>query len=104
MGHGGHVRCTNRSGAAGDLFGEIAALDGSPRCADATALTLVTAYSCERAALSRALWSTGNAVGAAVITYPCRRLRETSGQLEAIVLHPLNVRLARFLLLALGNT
>ena len=92
-----------RVAAPGDLFGELAALDGSPRCADATALTPVTAYSCERAALSRALWPTGNAIGAAVIAYLCRRLRETSGQLEAVVLHPLNVRLARFLLLALGD-
>jgi CRP-like cAMP-binding protein len=38
-----------------------------------------------------------------VIAFLCRRLRETSGQLEAIALYPLEVRLARFLLLSLGS-
>ena len=91
-----------RVAAPGDLFGEIAALDGSPRSADATALTQVTTYSLERNAF-RTLWSTRSAVAAAVIAFLCRRQRETTSQLEAIVLHPLNVRLARFLLLALGD-
>jgi CRP/FNR family cyclic AMP-dependent transcriptional regulator len=91
-----------RVAARGDLFGEIAALDGSPRSADATALTQVTTYSLERHAF-RTLWSTRSAVAAAVIAFLCQRQRETTSQLEAIVLHPLNVRLARFLLLALGD-
>ena len=91
-----------RVAARGDLFGEIAALDGSPRSADATALTPVTTYSLERHAF-RTLWSTHSAIAAAVIAFLCRRQRETTSQLEAIVLHPLNVRLARFLLLALGD-
>ena len=89
-----------RHAAAGDLFGEIAALDGEVRTADATALTDVVAYSLDRAAL-RALWSTRPNISAGVIAFLCRRLRETSRQLEAIALHPLEVRLARFLLLAL---
>jgi CRP-like cAMP-binding protein len=91
-----------RHAAAGDLFGEIAALDGSPRSADATALSEVTAYALERKAF-RDLWSARPGISAGVIAFLCRRLRETSGQLEAIALHPLEVRLARFLLLALGN-
>jgi CRP/FNR family cyclic AMP-dependent transcriptional regulator len=91
-----------RHAAAGDLFGEIAALDGSLRTADATALTEVTTYALERNAF-RNLWSARPGVSAGLIAFLCRRLRETSGQLEAIALHPLEVRLARFLLLALGN-
>jgi len=89
-----------RHAAAGDLFGEVAALDGSPRTADATALTEVIAYSLERNAF-RGLWSTRPGILGGVIACLCRRLRETSHQLEAIALHPLEVRLARFLLFAL---
>jgi CRP/FNR family transcriptional regulator, cyclic AMP receptor protein len=88
--------------APGELFGEIAALDGSPRSADATALTPVTTFSLEHNAF-RALWSTRSAIAAAVIAFLCRRLRETTSQLEAIALHPLDVRLARFLQFALGS-
>jgi len=91
-----------RHAAAGELFGEIAALDDSPRSADATALTDVVAYALERSAF-RELWSTRPEIAASVIGFLCRRLRQTSDQLEAIALHPLDVRLARFLLFALGN-
>jgi CRP/FNR family cyclic AMP-dependent transcriptional regulator len=91
-----------RHATAGDLFGEIAALDESPRTADATALTDVIAYALERSAF-RELWSTRPEILAGVIAFLCRRLRQTTSQLEAIALHPLEVRLARFLLYALGN-
>jgi len=91
-----------RHAVAGELFGEIAALDGSPRTADATALTDVVAYALERQAF-RDLWSTRPGISAGVITCLCRRLRDTTSQLEAIALHPLEVRLARFLLYALGK-
>jgi CRP/FNR family transcriptional regulator, cyclic AMP receptor protein len=87
---------------AGELFGEIGSLDGSPRSADATALTAVTAYALDRNAL-RTLWSTRDAVAGNVVGFLCRRLRETPSQLESIALHPLHVRLARFLLFALGG-
>ena len=89
-----------RHATAGDLFGEIAALDGSVRSADATALTDVSTFALERNAF-RGLWSTRPAISAGVIAFLCRRLRETSSQLEDIALHPLEVRLARFLLFAL---
>jgi CRP/FNR family cyclic AMP-dependent transcriptional regulator len=91
-----------RHAATGDLFGEIAAIDGSPRTADATALTEVTAYALERNAF-RELWSIKPGIATGVIAFLCSRLRATSSQLEAIALHPLEVRLARFLLVALGD-
>lgn len=91
-----------RHAAAGDLFGEIAALDGSPRSADATALSAVTAYAIDAQAF-RALRQARPAIAEKIIAVLCRRLRETSTQLEAIALHPLDVRLARFLLFALGR-
>jgi CRP/FNR family transcriptional regulator, cyclic AMP receptor protein len=91
-----------RHAAAGDLFGEIATLDGSPRTADAVAITDVTACALERSAL-RHLWTTREGISAGVIAFLCRRVRDTSTQLEAIALYPLEVRLARFLLFALHN-
>ena len=91
-----------RHAAAGELFGEIGALDGSVRTADATALTAVTVFALDRNAF-RALWQTHPGISAGVISFLCRRLRQTSSQLEAIALHPLEVRLARFLVFALGD-
>jgi CRP-like cAMP-binding protein len=91
-----------RHAVAGDLFGEIAALDGSARTADATALTPVATYALEREAF-RDLWSRRPGISAGVVACLCRRLRDTSAQLGAIALHPLEARLARFLLVALGK-
>lgn len=91
-----------RHAAAGDLFGEIAALDGNPRTADATALSDVLAYRLERTAF-QALWSKHPGIAARIIAVLCRRLRDTSVQLEGIALHPLEVRLARFLVFALSG-
>jgi CRP/FNR family cyclic AMP-dependent transcriptional regulator len=91
-----------RHAATADIFGEIAALDGGPRTAEATALTAVTAYSVERRVL-RELLARQPSIAATFIDFLCRRLRETSDQLETIALHPLHVRLARFLLLTLGD-
>jgi CRP-like cAMP-binding protein len=91
-----------RVAGVGDLFGELGVLDGSPRSADATALTAVVAYALERNAF-RSLWSSRSAIGANVVAFLCRRLRETTNQLESIALHPLHVRLARFFLFALAG-
>ena len=71
-----------RHAIAGDILGEIAALDGGPRTADAIALTPVTAYSLERSALRRLL-STHASLSTAMVVYLCQRLRDTSEQLEA---------------------
>ena len=86
----------------GDLIGEIAVLDGRPRSAEATALTSVTTYALERSAF-RGLWSAHPGISEAVISFLCWRVRDASDRLEAIALYPMEVRLARFLLVALGD-
>jgi CRP-like cAMP-binding protein len=91
-----------RHAGPGDLFGEIAALDGGPRSADATAITAVTAHGLERNAF-RALWLARPALATRVVTFLCGRLRETTMQFESIALLPLKVRLARFLISALAG-
>jgi CRP/FNR family cyclic AMP-dependent transcriptional regulator len=82
---------------AGDIFGEIAALDGRPRTADALALTRVTAMTLAKEQLDRLIESNPR-VARAAIAWLCQRLRDTSAQAEAIALHPVEVRLARYLL------
>ena len=80
----------------GDIFGEIAALDGLTRTADATALTRVTTMMLARASLGHLIKARPQLAQAA-ITFVCRRLRTTNDQIEAIALHSIEVRLARFL-------
>jgi CRP/FNR family cyclic AMP-dependent transcriptional regulator len=88
--------------AAGEVFGEIALLDGGPRSAEATALTRVTAHTLERSDFS-ALCSAYPAISTAMISFLCRRVRGATDKLEDIALYPMVVRLARFLLAALGD-
>ena len=90
-----------RHATAGELLGEIAALDGGTRSADATALTAVTTYRLEGD--FRRLWTARPVLSERLISFLCGRLRETSGQLESIALHPMHVRLARFFLVAIGD-
>jgi CRP/FNR family cyclic AMP-dependent transcriptional regulator len=85
----------------GDIFGEIATLDGQARTADATALTRVTTMTLTRASLRRLMEAKPLLAHAAVASL-CRRLRATSEQVEAIALHSVEVRLARFLLAAIA--
>jgi CRP-like cAMP-binding protein len=81
----------------GDIFGEIAALDGQPRTADAVALTRVVALTLAQDQLERLI--AGNPrVARAAVAWLCRRLRDTSEQVQSIALHPVEVRLARYLL------
>jgi CRP-like cAMP-binding protein len=84
----------------GDIFGDIAALDGQARTADATALTQVTTMTLARPALKR-LMEARPQLAQAAVAFVCRRLRATSDQIEAIALHSTQVRLARFLLAAM---
>ena len=85
----------------GDIFGEIATLDGQARTADATALTQVTTMTLTRASLWR-LMEAKPLLAHAAVAFVCRRLRATSEQIEAIALHSIEMRLARFLLAAIA--
>jgi CRP/FNR family cyclic AMP-dependent transcriptional regulator len=85
----------------GDIFGEIAALDGQARTADATALTRATIMVLGRSSLKR-LMETRPQLAQAAVDLLCRKLRRTSEQIEAIALHSTQVRLARFLLAAIA--
>lgn len=84
---------------AGQVFGEMATLDGGERSADATAVNKVSAMSLSQGVLMRLIES-HPAVSRAVISFLCSRIRETDQQLEAIALHPIEVRLARLFLSA----
>jgi CRP-like cAMP-binding protein len=100
----GRILSFNHAGI-GAIFGEIATLDGGSRTADATALTAVRTMLLERADLLQVI-ETKSTVARAAISFVCARLRATSEQVEAIALHSIEVRLARFLLTAimLGKT
>lgn len=91
-----------RHAVRGDVIGEIAALDGGTRSADAAALGAVRAYLLFRADF-QTLLREHPALPARVIEFLCGRLRSTTEQLESIALHPIEARLARFLLVALGG-
>ena len=84
----------------GELFGEIALLDGRTRSAGASALAPTIAYSLDRADLRR-LRDADPAVSDAIIAYLCRRLREITDKVENLALYSLEERLARFLLMSL---
>src|SRR5689334_4836321 len=82
---------------AGDIFGEIAALDGSPRSANASALTNLRLKSLGAAALHR-LIAAHPEVSKSTIAFLCGRLRDVSDHLEDVALFSVENRLARFLL------
>jgi CRP/FNR family cyclic AMP-dependent transcriptional regulator len=82
---------------AGDIFGEIAALDGSPRSANAGALTDVRMKSLAASALHR-LIAAHPVLSKSVIEFLCARLRDVSDHLEDVALFSVERRLARFLL------
>lgn len=79
------------------IFGELAVFDGRPRSADATAVTRVDTLMLSRAGFSRVLAS-HPMVAEAAIRFLSQRLRDADAQLEAIALHPIEARLARFFL------
>jgi len=81
----------------GEIFGEIATLDGGERTAGATAITHVEAMTLSRTATIEIIESNPK-VAAAAVEFLCTRLRETDQRLEAIALHRIEVRLARLLL------
>lgn len=93
-GSAGGGRLTLNFLGAGDLFGEIAALDGQTRTADATA-----GEPCELFVVRRNDFLTclerEPRVAVELIALLCQRIRWASGRLEESVLLPLQVRLAR---------
>jgi CRP-like cAMP-binding protein len=83
----------------GQIFGEIAMLDGGVRSADATAVQRTAAFTLSRGALLRVMQDRP-VVGEAMLRFLCGRIREADQQLEAIALYPIEGRLARFFLAA----
>lgn len=81
----------------GDIFGEIATLDGGARTADATAVSAVKALILSKPQINT-LVETSPPFAKAAIDLLCLRLRESDQQLEVIALHRIEVRLARYLL------
>ena len=84
---------------AGQIFGEIAVLDGGERTADATTVTKMTALTLSKVALQRLIES-NIGLREGVIRFLCSRLRDADQQLEGIALYPIEIRLARFFLAA----
>jgi len=85
----------------GDIFGEIALLDGQARSADATALTRVSTMMLARASF-RGLMEARPQLAQAAIAFVCQRLRACSDHIEDIALYSTQVRLARFMLAAIA--
>jgi CRP/FNR family transcriptional regulator, cyclic AMP receptor protein len=84
----------------GTLFGEIACLDGGPRTANATAIAVVKVLLLPHASMAT-LMDTNPRIATAMVRFLCTRLRQTDDKLESIALHPIEVRLARFLMSAI---
>lgn len=82
----------------GDVFGEIAVLDGGQRTATATSLTDSVLTKIGRADFMACVREHG-ALGAALIEILCARLRWVSQQVEDLALHDIEGRLASRLLL-----
>lgn len=86
--------------AEGAVFGEIAALDGGERSLDATAISPVKVLVLSQTALMKTI-NDNQRVTQAVIRFLCDRLRRNASNLEAVALHAVETRLARFLLSAI---
>ena len=84
----------------GEVVGELAAIDEGPRTTDGTAAERSRVASLSSDALRR-LISDYPDFSLALMRFLCGRVRDTTEQLETIALHPIEVRLARFLLLSL---
>ncbi len=80
----------------GDLLGEIAALDGGPRTANATSMEPVEAFLWRRGAFMEVLRDYPD-FALRVVTLLCTRLRQTNVMIEATVQLPMAARVARAL-------
>jgi CRP/FNR family cyclic AMP-dependent transcriptional regulator len=81
----------------GEVFGEIALLDGNPRSADATAIEPTDLLIIERKQFLPYLLA-NEGIYLRLLAVLCARLRQTSSALEDLALFALPVRLARVLL------
>ncbi len=81
----------------GQLFGEIAAIDGGERTTDAKAVSHVKLMQLDAPSLMR-LFEANPSFALACCRFLCRRLRGTNTTLESVALHPIEVRVARYLL------
>jgi CRP-like cAMP-binding protein len=81
----------------GDIFGEIALLDGGERTADVIALSDCKLLVIERRDFMPLVFSRPN-VAQKLIEILCRRLRNTSRQVEEVMFLDLSAKLARTLL------
>lgn len=93
---------TLRHAGPGDLLGEMALFDAEPRSADAVAVAGTVGHVLHRSAF-RQIAERDPALMQGAARWLCRLLRETTGQLEGIVLYNLESRLARFLLFTLNQ-
>jgi CRP/FNR family transcriptional regulator, cyclic AMP receptor protein len=86
----------------GEIFGEIALLDGKPRTADATAMT-----DCELMLIDRrdfvSLLESHPEIALKLIEVLCARVRKTSQQVEDVLFLDLPGRLAKQLLRLIGD-
>ena len=82
---------------SGDVFGEIALLDGCPRTADAVAAEACDLFMVRRRDFLALL--RGNAdIAIGMIELLCARLRASNERMEEAMLMPLDIRLARRIL------
>jgi CRP/FNR family cyclic AMP-dependent transcriptional regulator len=84
---------------AGTLIGEMSILDGEPRSADATATAATEGYVIGKKEF-QLLLAQHKTASDAVMRFLCRRVRETTQQLETMALYDLDSRVARFFLAA----
>ncbi len=81
----------------GDIFGEIALLDGQPRSADAVAIADSEVLVLDRRDVLPVLWETA-ALAQKIVELLCARLRRTNDQVEYLSALNLPSRLAKVLL------
>jgi len=85
---------------AGNLVGEMSLLDDEPRSADATVMVAAEGYTIAKSDFTSLMARHRTAVEA-VMRFLCRRVRETTRQLETIALYDLDARVARFFIATL---
>lgn len=87
----------------GDLFGEIAMLDGGERTADVVAVTDCSLMIIERRTFFPIIHSRPE-IAQKLVEVLCARLRKTTRQVEEVMFLDLSARLARALLRLAGDT